>query len=346
MRGLALYRQFQTVVQLTANVRARDHTLSFPAILDRLRRWNLSPQDLDVLNAQCLGKLPPHVAATFMDDNVQVLVTLNADRIQRNLDHVAAVPGPVAEIASEDISIQKHLGHVDSPTLFAMLQPMLWLGAGVRVSVTSNLCTANGIVRGATGTVLLVVYHPGAAPPMLPRLVLVGMDQPVAPTLRDSLNLGPRFANVLPFTQVKARCPDGCCSRCTLPLEIARAMTVHKAQGATITRPTVLELNATAERKWPGITYTAFSRFSAIDTFALAKPLPRDLINAVSAGIVTSGRKREMDRLSELAADTQRAHSASFRGPASVGPLHSWAASLSSPRHHAAAGPAQPAPAS
>eukprot|EP00961_Rhodomonas_salina_P167259 2254128-Rhodomonas_salina.1 len=83
-----------------------------------------------------------------------------------------------------------------------MLQPVLWLGAGIRVSVTSNLCTAKGIVRGAIGTVLLVVYHPGAAPPraMLPRLVLVDMDQPVATTLLDSLNLGPRFANVLPFT--------------------------------------------------------------------------------------------------------------------------------------------------
>eukprot|EP00961_Rhodomonas_salina_P045562 611850-Rhodomonas_salina.1 len=62
-------------------------------------------------------------------------------------------------------------------------------------------------------------------------------------------------------------------------------MTVHKAQGATITRPTVVELSTIAERKWPGITYTAFSRFSSIDTFALLKPLPRDLINAVGAGI-------------------------------------------------------------
>eukprot|EP00961_Rhodomonas_salina_P213136 2878589-Rhodomonas_salina.1 len=87
MRGLALYREFGTVVQLAANVRAQNDTSSFPDILARLRQGDLSKSDLDILNARCIGKLPPHEAAAFTDENVQIVVTLNADRIQRNLDH-------------------------------------------------------------------------------------------------------------------------------------------------------------------------------------------------------------------------------------------------------------------
>eukprot|EP00961_Rhodomonas_salina_P292471 3932962-Rhodomonas_salina.1 len=313
---------------------------SFASILDGLRRGELSRADLNVLNSRALGRLPPAEAASFTTDDVQVLVTLNADRIQRNLDHIAATPGPVAEIASEDAGYAKHLRSSDSPALFSMLQPLLWLGHGVRVSVTSNLCTANGIVRGAIGTVLLVLYHPGAAPPMLPRLVLVKMDRAVAPTLKDALHLGPGFENVLPFVPVTARCPDGCCSRRTVPLELARAMTVHKAQGATIARKTLLDLTPMAERKWPGITYTALSRFRTLDTFALVKPLSADLIKALSAGVVTSGRKREMDRLRDLAADTAASYASSFHGPASVHPLHAWARCLANARQQAAASPA------
>lgn len=71
-------------------------------ILARLRRGMLSKACLDILNVRCLGKLPLHEAAAFTDEHVQVLVTLNADRIQSNLDHVAATTGPVAEIRAED----------------------------------------------------------------------------------------------------------------------------------------------------------------------------------------------------------------------------------------------------
>eukprot|EP00961_Rhodomonas_salina_P229862 3106495-Rhodomonas_salina.1 len=224
-----------------------------------------------------------------------------------------------------------------------MLQPVLWLGVGVRVSVTSNLCTAKGIVCRATGTVALVLYHPGAAPPiiiMLQRLVLVNMDRPVASALRDPLQLSPPFTNVLPFTPVMCRCPDGCCSRRTLPLELARVMTVHKAQGATITRPTLLDLSTNAKRRWPGITYTVFSRFCTLEGFALAKPLPDDLVKALGAGVVTSGRKKEMERLDSLALQTIAAYDSSFRGAHLVAPLHSWAHGLSAARTRAAAGPA------
>eukprot|EP00961_Rhodomonas_salina_P215471 2910295-Rhodomonas_salina.1 len=166
------------------------------------------------------------------------------------------------------------------------------------------------------------------------------MDAPVAPALRDSLNLGAQFANVLPFTQVSCRCPDRCCSRRTIQLELARARTVHKAQGATVDRPTVLDLSTTAERRWPGITYTAFSRFRTLDTFALPKPLPADLVKALGAGVVTSGSRREMERLDALASQTTTAYASCFRGARSVAPLHAWAHSLGRARAQAAAGPA------
>lgn len=125
MHWLALYRQFTAVVELTANVRAQDDTSSLASILNSLSRGELSRADLNVLNSRALGLLPPAEAASCAADDVQVLVTLNADRIQRNLDQIAATPGPIAEIAAEDAGCAKHLGSSNSPTLFSRLQPLL-----------------------------------------------------------------------------------------------------------------------------------------------------------------------------------------------------------------------------
>lgn len=57
------------------------------------------------------------------------------------------------------------------------LKPYLCLVRGARVMLTSNLWVNKGLVNGATGTLRHLIFPQGAAPPTLPRVLIVEMDE-------------------------------------------------------------------------------------------------------------------------------------------------------------------------
>ena len=67
----------------------------------------------------------------------------------------------------------------------------------------------------------------------------------------------------------------------------------------------MVDLSAKAESQFPGITYTALSRFKTMTSFALANPFNSDIVSAIKRSLVTSGRSREFKRLGLLAAATK-----------------------------------------
>ena len=302
LMGFQLYSQFTTVFMLTTLVRQDDHEEDFKRILGGVKNGTLADADLALLNTRALGNIPMDEKAVFQKEDTISFFPYNVDRIQCNMQHISKITNYIAEFVSVDDGNAKHLRGHDSASTLCGLQPILWLSKGVLVTVSCNLSVPMRMAKGRTGVVQQVIYHNGEGPPSLPRLVLVKIFGDLVPELENCI---PGQEKVVPFIPIKRLCLIGCCERHTLPLDVCAALTVHHCQGATITRETVVDLSAKAESQFPGITYTALSRFKTMTSFALANPFNSDIVSAIKRSLVTSGRSREFKRLGLLAAATK-----------------------------------------
>jgi len=315
-RGQALYRAFDNAILLASNQRADagDHNLR--ACLQALRNGDTASSVLQILNTRCIAGLSPEESPWFRQQTTMHFVAYNAERIEKNLSHLQHVQGPVAEFTSVDTGHKRHTHAPDSPTYFSGQQKILWLGRGVRVTLCRNIRTSLALTKGKCGTVEHVQYAIGTSPPSLPLFVLVRMDVDVTDTLKGQLSSAPEDSNVIPFVPRRVQCQSGCCSRLQIPLELCSGMTIHKSQGSTIVHPTVVALNSAAEQRWPGILYTALSRFSRLDMVGMEQPLHRDILLRASRGLDTSGRRHEQTRLQQLDVHTRTAHATLLTVPA------------------------------
>jgi len=65
-------------------------------------------------------------------------------------------------------------------------------------SLISNLWTNQGLVNGAMGTVVDILYELGRTPPSLPTVILVKMDNYTGPTISIS-----NYHKVIPIRPIK-----------------------------------------------------------------------------------------------------------------------------------------------
>lgn len=92
-----------------------------------------------------------------------------------------------------------------------------------------NLWTNGGLVNGSLGTVRAVIYEPNKKPPELPAYVLVEFDKYNGPYLYE------KCFPIVPYMQTWTK--DGISfTRLQLPLTLAHAIRIHKAQGLTLLR--------------------------------------------------------------------------------------------------------------
>ena len=116
-----------------------------------------------------------------------------------------------------------------------------------------NLWTEAGLVNGAMGTVVDVIYKPSTQPGTLPAVVLVKFDHYTGPSCLDTEE---RVVPICPrksewFTKGSLK------SRTQLPLNLAWAMTIHKSQGSTLTKAVI---DVGPSEKCSGLAYVALSR--------------------------------------------------------------------------------------
>ena len=114
--------------------------------------------------------------------------------------------------------------------------------------LTCNLWVQSGLVNGALGEVIQIVYRPRSNPPQLPAYVVVEFDNYIGLPWDQS---NPKHIHILPVQRN---------NRKQVPFKMARELTIHKSQGLTLTRSTIDIGNI--ERQ--GLTFTAMSRTTTL----------------------------------------------------------------------------------
>ena len=119
--------------------------------------------------------------------------------------------------------------------------------------VTCNLWKDAGLVNGAQGTIHKVVYHPDREPPDLPAMILVKIPQYTGPSCIEGED---KIVPIVPVTRQWFKGKESC-QRKALPLVPSYAITIHKAQGASLDS-VIVDLG---NREFAvGLCYTALSR--------------------------------------------------------------------------------------
>ena len=170
------------------------------------------------------------------------------------------------------------------------LDPIVYLATTARVMLIANLWVEAGLVNGALGTVVSICYQSGG-PPDLPLAVMVRFDN--YPTLPDQ---------TVPITPLwRTWSSTGTqCSRLQLPLKLAWAITVHKAQGLTLHK---VVIDVGRKEFCSGLTFVACSRVQELNYLFIA-PFPYQCLSNISKSTCLHERLNEDQRLQFLQQQT------------------------------------------
>ena len=259
-QGSAAYQLFDRAIVLKQVMRQSgqdsDQVL-FRDILLRLRDAKLTISDWEQLMKQTpteVSDLAPFTDALHLHPTIEAVVEHNITRLRANGHPVAIIKavhsGPNASKASSEDA--------------GGLESIICLAHNARVMLTSNLWVDMGLVNGAMGTVMAVCYRSGESPPNLPIAVTVRFDSYRGPTLSDGT------VPITPLCRTWSA-SGGSCSRLQLPLKLAWAVTIHKAQGLTLDK-VVIDIGK--KEFSAGLTFVACSRVRRLKDLLFDPPFP------------------------------------------------------------------------
>ena len=170
--------------------------------------------------------------------------------------------------------------------------------------VETNLCPELGLANGSTGLIRDIVYRTNELPPTnLPKFCWVEMADYAGPTFFPENESRKQWVPIYPITGEDYSVAGKSLSRTMLPLRLAWAWTIWKAQGQTIRGKVVIKLGK-SEREH-GLSYVAFSRATRLSNIGIIGGMdgPR-LTSAISKLKKLKNRVKEDERLDSLYAKT------------------------------------------
>ena len=283
--GKAAYQLFDRAVILDQVMRQSgqdpDQVL-FRDILLRLRDAQVTTADWKHLMKQTAAQIPdlaPFTSALHLHPTVEAVVEHNVTKLHANGQPIATIKavhtGPNASKASPDDA--------------AGLEPTICLAHGARVMLTANLWVDVGLVNGAMGTAVAICYRTGG-PPDLPTAVTVRFDCYSGPTLTDG---------TVPITPIRRTwsASGAQCSRLQLPLKLAWAVTIHKAQGLTLDK---VVIDVGKKEFSSGLTFVACSRVRHLTDLLFDPPFPFQRVANLAKSQRLQERQLEDSRLQDL----------------------------------------------
>lgn len=239
------------ITVFTLNVPKRFADMKWHEILTRVRIGRPNPDDIDALMRCMNATFPDGIKPTLIDPYVRTVDNLNASEL-------AALPGRMHEIVAIDAKLSDVSWDINFADIFDKKTPrLLQLKENALVMCTRNLTVdTRDLVNGMVGTVRKITIMPHD-----PRAVSVDVD------FSDSgVNGGPvTLGMISDFHMIRgARVAE----RRQLPLKLAFAMTVHKAQGSTLSHARANIDGSVAFTE--AIAYVALSRVRSIDGLQLS----------------------------------------------------------------------------
>ena len=258
--GLLAYRAFTETIVLTRIMRQQGETAiarQFRDCLSQVRDGPISINNWRFLLSRSRSNVNHKTWRTF--DDALRLYARNDCTTRFNLARLRDLDKPVMKINATHSGKGAKDGSSDDA---GRLEKTLLLSKGSRVMLTRNLWTTEGLVNGAMGTVLDLLWNEGVddAFAVMPAVVLVVMDRY---TGAGSLELdgGVHVVPIIPKTNQWDN--NGVvCSRTQFPLVAAFAITIHKSQGLTL--PLVV-LDFQIKDDCSGQSYVALSRVKDIE---------------------------------------------------------------------------------
>jgi len=290
----------------------------YAGLLDALREGRLTEEHRAILRSRILGD--DRVKSPEWKD-AAIIVTRNELRVQLNFDAVIEYANdhgqPVIYSCAEDTfrrtlltgsNRRKFLSAPD--TKDNALSGILPLSVGMKVVLTVNICTVDGLANGAQGILRRIVYddenvdtassQPGKAivlkkPPKYVVLELLG---------RSSGQYDGLPANHVPVYPVKRGCTymfwrqDGSkiqrrFQRLQIPLAPAYAFTDYKCQGQTL-KKVIVDLAADSAGNG---AYVMLSRVQRLEDLLILRPFKESTLDIR----LSPGLRAELKRLEEYA---------------------------------------------
>ena len=156
----------------------------------------------------------------------------------------------------------------------------------IQVMLRINLSVAHGLVNGAVGTVHHIIYRNGCSPPSAPSCVMVRFEN----------YSGPYVSGGLVPIRVGQFTSDDTTYMQNIPLTMAWALTIHKAQGTTL-KNTYIDIGE--RERTLGLTYVALSRVRSLNELKMSTvPLGRFL--EIGTHNETAQRRRFLSRLRNM----------------------------------------------
>ena len=283
----ARFHLFDKVIELDQPFRqaGNDETQKqFRLVLRRVADCNGTDDDWKWLQTRRASRLSPMENAAF--DASKYIVSTNDTRSRINYEKLSML-SPVMRITEsnggvcflDEDDVDGDIGERSESDGLRMY------AVGAEVMLTYNLWTEAGLVNGACGKVVSILKPEDGGDA---RIIMVDIPGYRGPAL------SPGQPRVLPITQIRTPNFKG------MPLTLAWAITIHKAQGMTMDRVTI---DLGQKEFSSGLTFVALSRartFYGLRVF----PFDLDRYTQIKNGKYVDARREEFRRLRGIAAAT------------------------------------------
>ena len=240
----------------------------------------------------------------FDEVDTTYLFPTNKEVNSHNVKQLKKLGNPIVRINSLNSSSRaKNL----SPESFRGLRNFLYLCVGSKVVLTLNIRTELGLCNGTTGVVRDIIYEQDTKPPALPTCVWCdfGSQYTGEPLFTDPSKSG--WVPITPRREIyymrQNRSTDSDWSehsRTMIPLRLAWAWTIWKAQGQTMTGKVAIKLGDKEVEH--GLSYVAFSRATRYRNVGIIGGVTATrLTTEITKLRKLTHRLREDERLNDLA---------------------------------------------